>query len=66
MRYFTAQDVHGIWYCLPEEQRGTWNRVMAKKDAYNYDAWDLLQSYKIDIFKLTFEKPNLALAGTDA
>lgn len=57
MRYFIAQDVYFNWYCLPEEERETWNRLISKPDAYNYDAWLIIEEYKIDVSKLTFENP---------
>lgn len=57
MRYFIVQDVYSNWYCLPETERETWNRLIVKDNAYNYDAWDVILSYKVDIDKLTFENP---------
>lgn len=64
-RYFLGQDVYGNWYAIPESERGTWNRLMAKDDAYNYDAWDAIEKYKVNIEQLTFENPNLALTDTE-
>lgn len=57
MKYFIAQDVYSNWYCLPEDQRETWNRLINKPDAFNYDAWTIIEEYKVDIEKLTFENP---------
>ena len=57
VRYFLVQDVYSNWYCLPESERDTWKRLNKKEDAYNYDAWDVIASYKIDITTLTFENP---------
>lgn len=61
IKYFLAQDVYSNWYCLPESERQTWDRLMKKEDIYNYDAWHVIESYKVDINNLTFENPNLAL-----
>ena len=57
MRHFLAQDVYNNWYCLPESERETWNRLITKEDVYNYDAWHVIETYKVDITKLTFESP---------
>jgi hypothetical protein len=57
VRYFIAQDVYGTWYALPEAERETFNTLLNKEDAYNYDAWDVIQQYVVDITKLTFENP---------
>lgn len=55
--FFLAQDVYNNWYCIPESEKETWNRLISKKDVFNYDAWDSIKEYKIDINKLTFENP---------
>lgn len=57
MRYFLGQDFYGNWYSLPETERETWNRLISREDAYNYDAWNVILSYKININSLTFENP---------
>lgn len=57
MRHFLAQDVYGNWYCLPEDMRETWNRLITKEDVYNYDGWHVIETYKVDINTLTFESP---------
>lgn len=57
IRYFLAQDVYSNWYCLPESERGTWDRLMQKEDIYNYDAWYVIETYKVNINILSFEKP---------
>ena len=57
LKYFLAQDVYSNWYCLPESERETWNRLIAKEDVYNYDGWAIIEEYKVDISRLTFENP---------
>lgn len=59
MRYFIAQDLYSNWYCLPENLRETWTRLINKPDAYNYDGWSTIEEYKIDISNLTFENPKI-------
>lgn len=61
MKYFIAQDVYSNWYCLPESMRDMWDGLITKEDVFNYDGWHIIEEYKIDINKLTFENPNLAL-----
>lgn len=56
-RYFLGQDLYGNWYCLPEKKRETFRRLGRKDDAYNYDAWNEIVEYKVELTELTFEKP---------
>lgn len=59
MKYFLGFDLYDNCYCLPEEERETWNRLINRPDAYNYDGWAIIEKYKIDsIHKLTFENPS--------
>lgn len=57
MKHLLRQDVYGNWYCLPEEELETWNRLICKEDAYNYDAWVVIEEYKVKLENLTFENP---------
>tara|TARA_R110002012_G_C11506584_1_gene597936 strand:- start:544 stop:729 length:186 start_codon:yes stop_codon:yes gene_type:complete len=56
-RHFLVQDIYNNWYCLPESERDTWNRLERKDDLFNYDAWDAIEKYKVDVSALTFENP---------
>lgn len=65
MKHFLGQDLYGNWYCIPEDLRETWNRLINRLDAYNYDAWTIIENYKTDISKLTFENPVWRCTDTD-
>lgn len=56
-RHFLAKDLYGQWYCLPEWLRETWDRLFAKEDSHDFDAWTQMAKYKTDLNKLTFESP---------
>lgn len=57
MKYFLGQDLYGTWYCLPETERETFDRLCKRLDAYNFDAWNSIAEYKVDLEQLTFENP---------
>ena len=59
IRYKLSKDNYNNWYMLPEQEWDTWDRLLNRTDRHDYDAFDRMEKYIIDIDELTFEKPNL-------